>query len=282
MPARPIYGYTMALEHLVSTMNRSDFDFITEKMNCRCDVVTVNQNVSENREAFSSDGISILAVSTPEKGLSNSRNKLLDNARGDIEILGDDDLTYREGYQEIVTRAYESHPDADIIVFQYAKPPTVDRPHNPVMKEEGRVDWLHVSRVRSVEVTLKRKSIEQAGLRFDNDFGLGSEYQTGEENIFIADALRAGLKVYYFPAIICTTPPTPEERKKFAEGFTPSFFKCKGACFYRIYKNKYRFFAIAYLLNKRKTVLKNISFFSALKYMDSGRKEYIAAEKRKK
>ena len=202
---------------------------------------------------------------------------LLDHADGDIEVIGDDDLTYASNYQKDIEKAYIEYPDADIIVFQYSKYPHEDIPHHSVMREKGRIRLNTVSRVRSIEITFRRKSIQRAGLRFDTAFGLGATYQTGEENIFVADAIRAGLKVRFYPAIICMTPSTPEERKKFVAGYDAVFFKCKGACFYRIYLKWYLPYTIGYLLSKRNTVLKGISFFRALKYMNSGRKEYLKA-----
>ena len=42
---------------------------------------------------------------------------LLENAEGDICIVGDDDLVYLEGYQEKIRRAYLEHPEADVIAF---------------------------------------------------------------------------------------------------------------------------------------------------------------------
>ncbi len=259
-------------------MNRSDFGFISDTMNCKCNIVTVNQNTTKKIENYKFNDISITAVSTDETGLSNSRNMLIDNAKGDIEIIGDDDLTYIDGYTNIIKNAYNELADADIIIFQYAKYPNIKKAHNPVLKKKGRIKMVNVSRVRSVEITFKRKSIVDAGIRFDSEFGLGAKYETGEENIFIADALRKGLNVYYYPSIICLTPSTPPERAKFAEGYTSLFFICKGACFYRIYKNMYWLYTIAYLIKKKNTVLKDNSFFSALRYMNSGKKEYLAAK----
>ena len=270
----------MTTEHLISTMNRADFSFVKSEMRCECGAVVVNQNTSPSAQRLTIDGIDVKAVSTEETGLSNSRNMLLENAAGDIEIIGDDDLTYADGYRGVIEQAYQEYPDADIIAFQYAKYPHEDIPHHPVLKKAGRIGLRTVSRVRSVELTFRRESILNAGLRFDPAFGLGAEYKTGEENIFVADALRAGLRVYYYPRIICMTPPTPEERMKFAKGFDEDFFICKGACFYRIYRQYYLPFAFGYLLSKRKTVLKETSFFSALKYMNNGRRLVQAAEKK--
>ncbi len=265
----------MRIEHLISTMNREDFSFVQNDMKCACDAVVVNQNTKPDIRQIDDGHMAIKAVSTDEIGLAKSRNMLLDHADGDIEILGDDDLAYAESYQSIISKAYQEYPDADIIVFQYSKYPHEDIPHHSVLKEKGKIGLKTVSRVRSVEITFRRDSVKRAGLCFDTAFGLGAVYQTGEENIFIADALRAGLKVYFYSAIICMTHPTPEDRKKFADGYDEAFFKCKGACFYRIYLKWYLPYAVGYLLSKRKTVLKEISFFSALKYMNSGKKEYM-------
>ena len=48
--------------------------------------------------------------------------------------------------------------------------------------------------------------IKKAAVRFDENFGAGAENYLGDEYIFIADALRAGLKGYFLPIVIATHP----------------------------------------------------------------------------
>ena len=96
----------MKLEHLISTMHKENLLFLDE-MNCTEDVLVVNQCESEEvREPIVCDGKTRRMISTFERGLSNSRNMLLNHAAGDICIIGDDDLLYLSGYAEKIKSAY--------------------------------------------------------------------------------------------------------------------------------------------------------------------------------
>ena len=109
----------MKIQHIISTMNREEFSFL-EKLCLKTDAVVVNQNCEDAIAEFAlSNGVKIKAVSTPEKGLSRSRNKLIENATGDILVIGDDDVEYLDGYLDIIKNAYNKYPDADIIVFRF-------------------------------------------------------------------------------------------------------------------------------------------------------------------
>lgn len=269
----------MTTEHLISTMRRTECLSLVSEMNCQCGAVVVNQGVPrEKTERDELGTFSVLSVHTPQTGLSNSRNMLLKNAGADIEILGDDDVVYTEGYLDRIREAYRTFPDADIIAFQYGKLPYTEKPHNAVQKTGGLVGWKNLSRIRSIELTFRRDRILGMGLSFDPAFGLGARYRTGEESVFLADALRAGAKICYYPAIICVTPPTPEYKGKFSNGYDREYFFCKGACFHRMYGPLFFPISILFFLKKRSGIFRGVSFFRALSWMRQGRADYKEQE----
>jgi hypothetical protein len=49
-------------------------------------------------------------------------------------------------------------------------------------------------------------AIRERGIRFDENFGAGATFYLGDEYIFIADALRAGLSGVHLPITIATHP----------------------------------------------------------------------------
>ena len=50
-------------------------------------------------------------------GLSKSRNELLKKMDGEIGIITDEDVTFEENYEKIVSESYQNNPNADIIIF---------------------------------------------------------------------------------------------------------------------------------------------------------------------
>ena len=128
------------------------------------------------------------------QGLSQNRNNALKMAKGDICLIADDDNRYQPQYIDTILNAWRENPDADIITFQ-----AQDYQGNPLHPYPSQY-------VCSVEITFRRSSILEKGIRFDERFGLGSPLLcAGEEDVFMADARRAGLKILYVPKVIVNT-----------------------------------------------------------------------------
>lgn len=262
----------MKFEHMISTMHQANAAFVQE-INCMDDVLVVNQtDIERADEQITSDGKRLRMISTKERGLSNSRNMLLRHAAGDIAILGDDDLIYLDGYLEKIQNAYQAHPDADIIAFSFTQSLTQNTRRQ--YKSARKLNIFTISKVASVELTFRTKSISDANLSFCTLLGLGAKYGACEENAFLADALRAGLTIWYVPETICYLRPDPPERVKWQQGFNKDYFVKRGACFYRIYRKAFALFSIAFLLLKKRSVFREVPIFRAFKWMREGKKLY--------
>lgn len=269
----------MHFEHIISTMHRENADFLLQE-HCKYDVLIVNQCDSVGEDVYSVDGNTVRMLSNTERGLSNSRNALLANSKGDICILGDDDLVYVDGYDAIIEKAYNDNPDADIICFRFAMDEKLTpRPHYETAR---RIGLFQISKIASVEVTFKRESVEKAGIKFCPLLGVGGVFGSSEENAFLADALRAGLKIQYLPETICYLQETPEERVKWQNGFDKDYFVKRGACFCRIYKAAFLPFTVAFLLLKKRNLFHDVPIFSAFCWMLEGRKAYKRLSKGEK
>lgn len=128
-------------------------------------------------------------------GLSRNRNNALAHAKAPIVIVADDDNRYLPSYIDTVRRAFAENPDADILHFQ------AETPDGKPLHEYPS-DW-----VCSVEIAMRRERVQAAGVKFDERFGLGSRCLcAGEEDVFLCDACRAGLKVGYVPEVMVRTP----------------------------------------------------------------------------
>lgn len=261
----------MKIEHLVSTMFQKNMDF-THHMGCKEDMLVVNQTVTDNFLEELYEGRRHRMLSVTERGLSNSRNRLLENAKGDIVILGDDDLLYLEGYSQKIRKAYEDHPDADIIAFSFTQKQFESTRRQ--FKTARKLNLFTISKIASVEITFKAKAVLDAKLQFCPVLGLGAKYGACEENAFLADALRAGLTIWYVPETICYLKPDPPERVKWQKGFDQEYFVKRGACFYRIYGKLFGPFSLAFLLLKKRTVFRDISVIKAYRWMCKGRKAF--------
>jgi len=134
-------------------------------------------------------------VSFQEKGLSKSRNRGIENVdkETDYVILTDDDVSFVENLEQIITAGFRDNPDADIITFQSLTPDGRKK-----RKYKNKAFWHSkrtVKNVSSIEIVIKYSSIRNKNILFDERFGLGGSFPSGEEVIFLMDCLRKNLKI---------------------------------------------------------------------------------------
>lgn len=157
----------------------------------------------------------------PGKGLSRNRNNAISMATADVCLIADDDSRYLPEHIDTILDSWMQNPDADIITFQaetYEGTPLHRYP---------------APYVCSLEMTFKRDSITTHNLRFDERFGLGSQFLcAGEEEVFMYDARREGLTIRYIPKPIVRTAADTTGTRFLAD---PKVQVTKGATFRYIY-----------------------------------------------
>lgn len=184
----------MDFEILMSCMNQEDFTLI-DQSNIKTNVLAINQCGREGMREEQQDGVVRRMLDSPQKGLSRSRNMALQHARGDFCLIADDDETFVEDVEQIVLRAFRE-TGADIVAFELQNYP------KRIKKTVHRVKKFESLKLSSCQLALRRRAILDVGLEFDVHLGAGTGNGAGEENKFLWDAFRAGLKVYYYPAHI--------------------------------------------------------------------------------
>ena len=261
----------MRLQVLLSAMFLKDESYI-DTLNITTDAVVINQCDSESARSVKRHGISggeqtVTYVETTERGLSRSRNMAIDKADADICILCDNDVEYLPDYESRIMDGFEKHPDADLIVF-YIERKEKPRPNYAASKRMG---YLSVLKIFSPEVAFKRESIR--GIDFDVRFGAGSgRYLMGEENIFLYDCLKRGLKIYYEPVKIAKL---REEKSTWFSGYDDSFFISRGAGYCAMSRFGSLILILQFAIRKRFLYSENMSAGRALSYMFKGRREYL-------
>lgn len=261
---------------LLSAMFLDNENYIDELKICS-DTIVINQCDREtekvvNRRAFCDNSQNVTYIETKDRGLSKSRNLAIDKAAEDICILCDNDVVYVDGYEKIITDAYEKYSDADLIVF------FIKRPERsvPIFDRAKRMNYLSVLKIFSPEISLKKSSIKD--IRFDISFGAGSgKYIMGEENIFLYDALKHGLKIYYVPEKIAEL---KEVKSTWFSAYDENFFISRGANYAAMSKAFSHILIWQFALRKRK-LYKGMKMMNAIKYMYRGRQEYLVDIKNK-
>lgn len=264
----------MKLTVLLSAMHLQDENYI-DTLNVESDAVVINQcdsviNKSVIHACRSGKEVNVKYVETTERGLSKSRNMAIRTADAndadDVCILCDNDVEYVDGYEQIILKAYENHPDADVVVF------FIKRPERsvPVFSSDKRMNYLSVLKIFSPEISFKAANIK--GISFNEQFGAGAKYFMGEENILLYDCLKAHKKVYYVPSMIAKV---RDEESTWFKGYTKEFFISRGANYAAMSKIFSHVLIWQFALRKTNLYIDNFSLLSAVRIMYQGRREYL-------
>ena len=262
------------IEVLISAMHQQD-DTIFHKTNINSDALLINQcDREEFCEQATSCGI-LRVISTTERGLSRSRNMALEYAKGDVCLICDDDEILYDAYPQLISKAYEDYADADLICFQ------VKREGKKYPNKPCRVKYLKSLRIASWQITMRIKSIREAGIRFDTNFGSGTPVGAGEENIFMFDCLKKGLKIYYVPICIGEV---AQLKSNWFHGFNKSYFFSRG-CITKRLLGKFlgSLYCIYFAVTKYGAYRSELSIFTALRCLFSGlmggkREKYLSTD----
>lgn len=263
----------MKILKVISTMNIKNIEELNLKeKNIEKNVLIINQitdNSIQNYDVVDKEE-NITMLSFNEIGLSKSRNRGLEYSDADIILLTDDDVIYEKNCDDVIRCAFEKNKDADIITFQ------VKTPEGDLLKNYHKDSFKHnkrsVLKVSSIEMAIKKTSIDKYKIKYNEKFGLGAKYVSGEENIFLTDCIRKGMNVVYEPKIINIHP-----KETSGSDLNLKAVYSKGALFYRLFGIKSMFINIAFIM-KKKNILKD-GLYKSMYSIYEGTFDYIENDK---
>lgn len=252
----------MRLEVLISCMHQENGLGLIERSGITGNVLMVNQTDREHKSITEQNNRQIRIIDTTERGLSNSRNMAIRYAKGEICLLCDDDERFEPDYESVILEAFDRLPKADIIAFGVRGQETrLKKKCQPV----GRLKSL---RLVSYQLAFRRSRILKSGICFDPYMGAGSGNGAGEENKFLLDCLKAGLKIWYVPQVIAQVDHGPST---WFFGYDRTFFIQRGsATRHMLGLVPAIFYGIYYVIFKRKLYRGTITSGQALAALLSG------------
>lgn len=221
----------MKVQVLIAAMNQQDHSLL-EKMNIQSDAIVGNQCGFNLIEKFSYKSHNIMYLNFAERGVGLNRNNALMRADGDICLFADDDMVYENDYVKTVSDAFEMYSDADIIIFNLREKIPIRYIINKVQK----VGYFNFLRYGTARIAVKLKSVRDNAIFFNQTFGGGTEHCHGEDNIFLAECLKKGLKIYAIPEYIAEL--TEERASSWNMGYDHKYLADQG-CLYRAISRKW-------------------------------------------
>lgn len=214
------------IQVLVAAMHQKDHQLL-QKMNIQTDVIVGNQTDCDMVEKFDFNGLNATYLTFNERGVGLNRNNALMRADADVCLIADDDMVYVDGYPQIIKKAFEECPKADMIVFNLLEPHSVNKRY--IIKKKRRVTHLNYLRYGAARIAFNLNAIRKNGIYFNQCFGGGTEHCAGEDNLFLSSCLKKGLKIYAYPAYIAVL--TEERDSTWDTGNINKYLKDKGVLF---------------------------------------------------
>ena len=249
MSSRPLltFGFSTMADR-VKNLKRPDFPEEHE-------VLALVQNPNERSYVLELSKVKLIELKSI--GVAKSRNAALQHATGEFLIFGDDDITFKnDGIIEAINY-FKANPDCSIILAQ-----AIDDEGNLRKRYENKVAPLKLSnsaRAATYEMLVRVDSIRNLNLKFDENFGAGAENYLGDEYIFIADALRAGLKGVHLPVVVAVHP----KESSGSRWGSDMDLSARAKIFKRVFGFKAPIMRLAFLLktkNQKPSVVKSLKF----------------------
>ena len=146
----------------------------------------------------------IKVLGLQSRGVAKSRNAAIDNTITEYLIFGDDDIKFSESGIASAIDLLKANPHISILLMQAVDETGKLRKSYPSKAHELKL--TNSAKAATYEMMIRVSDIKNAGIKFDENFGAGATNYLGDEYIFIADALRAGLKGKFEPIVIATHP----------------------------------------------------------------------------
>lgn len=256
------------VEVLVATMGQTDYTLL-DRMNIQTDAVVINQCDQFERQVFDHNDRLVRFFSLPERGVGLSRNSALMRATGDICLFSDDDLIYRDGYEQVLQRAFREYPDADVIVFNISSINETKKRFQ--ITRPMRIRWFNYMRYGAARIAVRRASILRAHISFSLLFGGGAQYASGEDTLFLQDCLRAGLRIYAVPVTLADV---DDSSSTWFCGYNEKFLMDRGALHAAMFRRMAGLQNLVYLLRHKKVWKHLGSLAYAWMKMNKGMRDY--------
>ena len=265
------------IEILIATMYQTNFDFLEAMFlfsdYTKFNILIVNQTTKD--KILHSDNERIKVLNVFEKGLSKSRNLALENATQKLVVFTDDDVVFQQKFDKKIIKAFNSNIEYDGFRFQF-----LNSQGNLAKKYprtfQSRLSKLEILNSSSVELVFKHKSLTDAMMQFDENFGLGTEFFMGEEAIFVSDGIKKGLKIGFVPEqLVSHSQPSTGQKTAIS-----AIYFVQSAVFYRIFGKMYLFWIALKLFFDLKQRKINFSKIGHLfNQAQKGKKAYANATK---
>lgn len=253
----------MDLQVLASVMNQEPQQLIA-KMKLASDAIVINQGEHNGYEEIALLGHTVKFYSFREKGVGLSRNNALLRADHTISLFADEDIVYDKDYEQKVLAEFKRHPEADMILFNFAVQENRRTYYN---REWKRVQLYNCGRYPTFCFAVRTEKIHKHNITYSLLFGGGAKYSNGEDSLFIRECIKKGLRIYASPVEIGKEEGRPST---WFHGYNEKFFFDRGVLYHYLYGKLEYILAVRFLWKHKGKMCQEIPFQKAFSYMQKG------------
>lgn len=188
------YKLTLAFSSMGNRL-LSLLPLIDKLKNCaQVEILVIVQEGTEQHKKSVENFSGIKFIWSGTIGLSRSRNLALETARGDYVWMLDDDVDIPIDHISLLLSEIDQHSlEADIIRVRVG---CTENPQELYKRYSKITDIrkLHLLKMNSIELIVRRDFVQQSGVRFNQNIGLGTAFPGNEEAHFLIDAMDMGAK----------------------------------------------------------------------------------------
>lgn len=246
------------------TMNQIDFRKI-EEMNVQSNIIYANQtDYTGSCSIEIGNGHTARMISTETRGVGNNRNIALMYADAEVVLFADDDVVYHDDMEKVVLSEFDSHPDADVIIFHFE---TESLKRKQVKYEKTR-KCRHFERMpwAGFRIACRLSSVKKANISFTTLFGGGCVFPSGEDSMWLSEARKKGLVFYVSEKTIGTV---SFDNSTWFTGCNEKFFYGKGVYCTAVNKKLFGLWGAYYALRTKNE--REIPFRDAMVWFFEGR-----------
>ncbi len=215
-----------SVEVLITTMHLRDVDSLVKKMNIQSSFVIGNQCDADKMESVVCDGKQGMVLSRNEKGVGKNRNVVMDHAEADICVFADDDMVFYDGYVDKVASLFEQYRKADLIIFNLGDLDSIGYEKERKNRKVVRVNQWNYMNYGAARIAFRRQIVSYLGIRFNLNFGGGTQHQAGEDTLFLKECLDKGLNILAVPVSIAYL--SNDRESSWFHGYNEKYFFDKG------------------------------------------------------
>ena len=236
------------LQVLVATMYQKELSLV-EKMNIRCSAVIANQ--ADRNEILVADDLTMITTTT--RGVGLNRNIALLASNADILLFADDDVVYNDDMPQAVIAAFQENPQADVLIFGLDMVKDGSVFERRYLKKH-RLFVFNAMRFGTCRMAIRRKSLLRANILFNQNFGGGCPFSSGEDSLFLKACFDRGLKVYSHEYVLGTC---AKDTSTWFVGYNDKFFYDKGVLMRYLFPRLPYLMALYFAIHfKRQTEIK--------------------------